>query len=222
MFAFAFSATASAVAAQQTSVDIAVAASFANGAVSAQVTRKDPSDVKPADIAKVMVSAALKGQKPFFSTTIVLKPGGSQSVSAPYSGPAGGTVTVSAMPLDLKEINPADNTRDVSTGILMAAPMTVPILKTGSAKAPSPSTTPASPPPAKPAAAPASSPSPSATAITTTQLVLVGGTTGAVAAAATGTTISTAAIVLRGGAQVTVATASGKTITTSPITLIGR
>src|SRR6478672_1341270 len=111
----------------QTSVDISVSASYGNGTVRAQVTRKDPPGVAPAPGAKVGVSAALKGEKPFFSTVIELKPGGSQSLSAPYSGPANVTVMVSAMPLDLKEINPADNTASVSTAILMAVPMTVPM-----------------------------------------------------------------------------------------------
>src|SRR6478672_4803240 len=141
MFAFAFSATATAVAAQQTSVDISVSASYANGSVKAQVMRKDPPGAT-APGAKVRVSAGLKGEKPFFSTDIELKPGASQSISAPYSGPPSATVTVSAMPLDLKEINPADNSRDVSTAVLMTVPMSVPVMKTGGANPPPP------PPPA--------------------------------------------------------------------------
>lgn len=211
----------------QNSVDISASASFANGAITAQVARKDPPGFAPSPIAKVSVSAALKNEKPFFSTVIEMKPGSSQSVSAPFSeGPAGVTVIVSAMPLDLKEMSPADNVREVSTAILAVVPMTVPILKAGGAKAPSPAPAPAPAPAPSPAPPPTPASvrtTPPAATISTAQLVLVGGAVGATPSSLRGTTLTTPGIALRGGTQGPVPVApAGMTITTPPITLIGK
>src|SRR5690348_7056998 len=97
--------------AQQTDVDIVVtSASFANGALNGMIARKDPPFEKLNPEVKVRVSVGLKGQKPAWSTDIVLKTGGSQSVSAPWSGSTSNvTLTMSAIALDLKENQPTDN-----------------------------------------------------------------------------------------------------------------
>ena len=94
------STTATVVSAQsaQYSVDIAVSSAvFAKGAVQAVITRKDPPGFTVSPELKVQVSVGVMGQKGFYFATLAMKPGSSQSVSAPFNGNSSNvTFTVSA------------------------------------------------------------------------------------------------------------------------------
>ncbi|HYN82876.1 MAG TPA: hypothetical protein VES88_15410 [Gemmatimonadaceae bacterium] len=115
-------ATASAQTAQ-TTVDIGVSVpTFSKGVVQARVGRKDPSDAKViAPDMKVRVTVAVKGDKPFYLTDVSLKSGGVQTISAPYTNDGVGVVfTVTANAIGVKELLPADNSRDSPPPLIAA------------------------------------------------------------------------------------------------------
>ena len=112
----------------QTTVDIGVSVpTFSKGVVQARVGRKDPSTttVITPDM-KVRVTVAVKGDRPFYSTDVSLKSGGVQTISAPYAGDGGGVVfTVTANAIGVKELSPADNSRESVPLVLGALPRPV-------------------------------------------------------------------------------------------------
>ena len=235
----------------QTTVDINVSTpKYSSGIVEARVTRKDPADKSvPAPAVTVRVTIAVRGEKPFFSKEISLKPGGAETVAAPFRGDGTAKAfTASAFAVGLKELAAQDNVRTSGASVIgtmtlpgtRPVPRTTPVISprdpaskpspnTPPAPAPAPAPAPGNPPPpnqqAAPAPAPAPAPAspPAAATITTTSLVLVGGAARTPAAAATGSTMTTSSIVLIGGAQrAAPAAPAGANITTSPIVLIGR
>src|SRR5215210_5482214 len=110
---FSLSATAN-LSAQttQSTVDIGVSdLTVDKGLVQALVSRTDFE--KPVDPdMKVHVTVAVKGQQPFYSAIISLRPGGQQFVAAPFKQGQGDVLFVlSATPVGVKESNEADNTR---------------------------------------------------------------------------------------------------------------
>src|SRR5215207_10810168 len=125
MFLFAFvQAKASA---QQTSVDIIVSPPvFANGAVQARVDRKYAGG-KLAPQVMVRVSIAVKGQKPFYSTDVGLKEGGSATVSAPFKSVGNEAFTANAYALDMKEMSDANNTAESAPRAVAVMPMSIPV-----------------------------------------------------------------------------------------------
>lgn len=193
----------------QRAVDIGVSRpAFVKGMVQARVVRKDPVMEKViAPEMLVRVTIGVKGQKPFYSTDVSLKPGGQRLVSAPYANVSAGVVfTVTATAIGVKEMAAADNAIDsfpYRVGTVVVVP--------GRTPAPAPAPTP-------PAAPPAAS-------ITTSPIVLVGGSasTPTVSAFAAGASVTTPRIVIVGGAQgVPSAAVIGARITTPTLILIGR
>ena len=217
----------------QTAVDIGVSTPrYSNGMVEARVTRKDPTADKsaPAPVITVRVTIAVRGEKPFFSKDVAMKPGSAETVAAPYKGDGSATsFTASAFAVEMKEIAAADNTRSSAAAVVgtMTLPGRLPIPGTGQVIPPrDPASKPnPNPPPAQPAPAPAPASIPHAETITTPSLVLIGGAAGspAVSAATGGATVTTSSLVLIGGTQGNPPTASaGASITTTPLVLIGR
>lgn len=226
--------TASAASVQnaQTAVDIGVSTpKYSNGMVEARVTRKDPTADKspPAPVITVRVTIAVRGEKPFFSKDVAMKPGSAETVAAPYKGDGSATsFTASAFAVGMKEVAAADNTRSSAAAVVgtMTLPGKLPITGTGPVISPrdpasKPNPNPAPPPAPAPAPAPASVPH--AETITTPSLVLIGGAAGSPAAVTGGATMTTSSLVLIGGTQGNPPTVSaGANITTTPLVLIGR
>jgi len=169
----------------QTTVDIALSALvFDKGVVKATVRRNDPPNQAPASVVRVRVTFAVRGQKPFHTAAVSLKPGTSLLVAAPYPG-SGSRITFSAtaMPIGLKEIRVSDNSLEsipysfAATvrslpGRRPVAPPSIPLPgerqpplpKPGAIPnrlpVPSPNPAPPAPPAPAPAPAPATAPAP--------------------------------------------------------------
>ena len=188
----------------QTTVDIGVSTpSYSNGIVETRVTRKDPGEkLELMPGMTVRVTIALKGDKPFFSKDVVLKPGGYETIQTSYRGEASQlSFTVTAFALEMKELAPDDNTRTSEAAVI---------------------TEPAPAPPA-PAPAPTPPPLPSGASITTPQLVIVGGAAGSPAPLPTGVAITPPSLIIVGGAQhAPAALPTSRNIATPQLVLIGR
>lgn len=218
----------------QTTIDIGVSGlTFDKGVVHATVRRKDPAGQTPIPQVRARVTIAVKGQSPFHTAEVLLKPGASVLVSAPYKGSGSAVVFVAtSMPVGIQEIAAADNRRESIRYAITAKP-------SPNQPPPKPSPNqqplkplpnqPAKPSPNKPAPAPPPAPplgeTPAAT-ISTAGLLLIGGEQHAPTAGAStgGVSITTSGFVLIGGAQGTpaVRTSGAVNIVTPPLILIGR
>ena len=227
----------------QTTVDIGVTVpKYSSGVVETRVTRKDPLDKSALVPAMpVRVTIAVKGEKPFFTTQLAMKPGGADIVTAKYPGDASSKIfVVTAVPLAHKEIASGDNTRE--TPPTLVGPMTLPGRlplpnrspppsprdpASGVRPAPAPAPPPPAPAPAPappaPAPAPAAAPEIPADAIRTAGLVVVGGVQRSPATLGGDFRVTAPQLVIVGGAQRSPTTLGGDfRITTPPLVLIGR